>query len=431
MKSILGKNCLHMRAIRAAAALLMLTIVFSIPITSAQTALAESAINLPMGSYITTGTVSNPKAGEYLNLRALPSMGAAALAQYKSGERVEVWGKMGDWSLVRVLSDNRTGYMMTAFLTMDVPAPVHPVKPGIEDAWVSTTNGGRLNLRETPAQASRSLGLYYNGVLVRVLSYVSDVWAQVSIGEGEGTQYGYMQRQYLLTYNEDTNRGVPADNTYTIPSFVRPMDSWPMYAQPSDGAQILSRYSPIQPVEVLAIGAGVNERWWHVRFPGDGVNSTLYGFIPADDESLLNHQALAVNAPGPSYTLNLRNQPSYDGAIVGQVYNGSLVTALDNTVPNWTYVCVGIPGRGTVYGYMVSDLLVMSKTEVRDRRPVKTLRDGASVPMVSGLDAQAETLALYKADGRQFTVLGVYGKTTQVYDWQMGLSGFFETRYLK
>jgi uncharacterized protein YgiM (DUF1202 family) len=403
---------------------------------SVKTASAEGAVSLPVGSYVRTGAVSNPRASDYLNLRALPSVGAASLAQYRNSERVEVWGALGEWSLVRVLRDNRTGYMMSAYLKMDTPdpvapvLPVDPVEPGIEGGYVATTNGGRLNLRESPSLASRSLGLYYVGVKVRVLSYLNEVWARVSVGEGEGIQYGYMQRQYIYTFT-DTNRGKVPENTYMQPSFIRPLDNWPLYGQPSDTAAIIGRYSAIQPIEVLGVGAGTGQRWWHVRFPGDSVNPAQTGFIPADDESLLAHKVMAVKAPGPSYALNLRDHPSYDGVILGRVYNGASVTVFEEySAPSWAFVCVGIPGRGTVYGYMRNDLIQMDKTQVADRRPVKTMRSGLSVPMLAEPNAQAQALALYKSDGRALTVIGVYGGYTQVFDEQTGLSGFFENSHL-
>ncbi|MDR0397435.1 MAG: hypothetical protein LBH66_09065 [Oscillospiraceae bacterium] len=415
--------------ITAAALAVILAAAFSSGAASAQ-----SAFSLPIGSYVQTGEVSNPRASDHLNLRALPSVSAASMAQYRTGERVEVWGTLGDWSLVRVPRDNRTGYMMTAFLKMDTSAPAEPtqpVKPYVEEGFVSTSNGGRLNLRETPSLASRSLGLYYNGVSVKILAYLSEVWAQVAIGDGEAVQYGYMQRQFIYTYSE-SNRGKPAYNAYMAPSFIRPIDDWPLYDQPSDTARIISRRRAIDPVEVLGVGAGRNGRWWHVRFPGDSASPAQTGFIPEDDDNLLNYMVMAVNAPGPSYALNLRAYPGYDGAITGKVYNGVSVTVLNVDAPNdWRYVCVGTPGRGTVYGYMRNDLLVLDKTQTRDRRPVKTLRNGLSVPMLSGPNAAEQSLALYKADGRALAVIGVYGDYTQVYDEQTGLTGFFETRYLK
>jgi uncharacterized protein YgiM (DUF1202 family) len=424
------ENRLNVNRARGTLASALAAVMVLAAMLSGQAALASDAVNLPIGSYVRTGTVNNPKASDYLNLRALPSVGAVSLAQYRTGERVEVWGTLGDWSLVRVIRDDRTGYMMSAYLNMDAAA-AQPVEQGIEDALIATSNGGRLNLRETPSQASRSLGLYYNGVTVRVLAYLSEEWAQVSIGEGQGAQYGYMQRQYLYTNNEATNRGKTSAVSGIPPSFIRPLDDWPLYSRPSDSAAVIARYYAIQPTEVLAVSAGTNGRWWHVRFPGDGANPPTTGFIPADDDSLLNHLVLAVNAPGPSYTLNLRNYPGYDSEVIGKVYNGALVTVLDSRDSTWKYVCVGIPGRGTVYGYMMNDMLVWAKNEVKDRRPTASLRSGLSVPMLAEPSAQADSLALYKADGREFTTLGVYGGFTQVYDWQTGLSGFFESGYLR
>ena len=49
-----------------------------------------------------------------------------------------------------------------------------------------------LHLRETPSQSARSIGQYYNGTQVKVVSYGA-TWCEVYVG----TKHGYMMTRYL------------------------------------------------------------------------------------------------------------------------------------------------------------------------------------------------------------------------------------------
>ena len=78
---------------------------------------------------------------------------------------------------------------------MDASGWATPNNPNPED---------RLHLRELPRRDSRSLGKYYNGTPLRVLSR-GDEWTQVRIGQ----QVGYMMTKYLL-FGDRINTQPPA-----------------------------------------------------------------------------------------------------------------------------------------------------------------------------------------------------------------------------
>lgn len=78
------------------------------------------AINARPGevrSVIPTVTITNPKAGDRLNLRMSASSTSPSLGKYPTGTRVEVLGvTQNGWNHVR-LDGGKTGYMMNKFLT--------------------------------------------------------------------------------------------------------------------------------------------------------------------------------------------------------------------------------------------------------------------------------------------------------------------------
>lgn len=57
---------------------------------------------------------------------------------------------------------------------------------------------GALNMRERPSRDSDSLGGFYSGTQVEIVSDAGEGWSEVSIGRG-GNVSGYMMNDYLAT----------------------------------------------------------------------------------------------------------------------------------------------------------------------------------------------------------------------------------------
>ena len=56
-----------------------------------------------------------------------------------------------------------------------------------------------LNMRKEPSRDSSSLGMFYSGTEVEIVSDAGEGWSQVSIGGGESSLDGYMMSDYLAT----------------------------------------------------------------------------------------------------------------------------------------------------------------------------------------------------------------------------------------
>ena len=113
--------------------------------------------------------VANPVSTDRLNLRTGPSATAVSIQKYANDTPVTVLGVRTDgW--VYVMVDGVTGYMMEKYLK---PAPDGGGQAA-DSAVVRNPNPqDRLNLRAGPSAAARSLGKYYNGAAVTVLSAAS------------------------------------------------------------------------------------------------------------------------------------------------------------------------------------------------------------------------------------------------------------------
>lgn len=127
--------------------------------------------------------VNNPRATQYLNLRAQPSLSAKVIAQYKNGIRLEVVAQGETWCQVYGSASGNSGYIMTKYLKL-YNLPSTPTK--------TVQNGNSyVNLRSSPSKQTGSIyQRLSSGTTVTVLT-PGDEWTQVRYGNITG---------YIMTY---------------------------------------------------------------------------------------------------------------------------------------------------------------------------------------------------------------------------------------
>ena len=127
--------------------------------------------------------VNNPRATQYLNLRAQPSTSAKVIAQYRNGIRCEVIEHGETWCKVYGSASGNIGYLMTKYLTL-YGLPATPTK--------TVQNGNTyVNLRSAPSKQSGNVyQRVYSGSAVTVLT-PGDEWTQVRFGNTTGYMMSY------------------------------------------------------------------------------------------------------------------------------------------------------------------------------------------------------------------------------------------------
>jgi len=127
--------------------------------------------------------VNNPKATQFLNLRAQPSTTSKVIAQYKNGIRFEVIEYGETWCKVYGSATGNIGYLMTKYVT------VHGL-PGTPTKTVQNGNT-YVNLRSAPSKQTGDVyQKLYSGATVTVLT-PGEEWTQVRYGNIVG---------YMMTY---------------------------------------------------------------------------------------------------------------------------------------------------------------------------------------------------------------------------------------
>lgn len=96
--------------------------------------------------------------------------------------------------------------------------------------------GSRLNMRSAPAKDAASMGKFYSGTQVEILSDAGGGWSQVVIGSGVSSVGGYMMTQYLSGDMHgvlDARPQMQVASPYGTPAVVlrdRPSDSYDVVA---------------------------------------------------------------------------------------------------------------------------------------------------------------------------------------------------------
>ena len=121
----------------------------------------------------------------------------------------------------------------------------------------------RLNMRKEPSADSASLGKFYSGTEVEILSDAGDGWSQVSIGGGQNSLDGYMMSDYLSTDGEgviDATFDMEVVSPYGTQSVV-------LRSKPSDSFDAVAMLEVGTAVRVI----GVSGNFYYVQMDDDSV----------------------------------------------------------------------------------------------------------------------------------------------------------------
>lgn len=158
---------------------------------------------LEVGSSTVPSVKINNIGGTGLNLRKAQSTDSSSLGLYSNESTVRVFGVSETWCHVQT-EDGNVGFMLRKQLS-----PVLEYQKSSNSAVVNNPNSiDRLNLRTKPSQEAPSLGKYYSGTSVEVLSGDENGWTKVRLH----TLEGYMMTKYLVFGQEQFKVG------YAMPS---------------------------------------------------------------------------------------------------------------------------------------------------------------------------------------------------------------------
>lgn len=206
--------------------------------------------------------VSNPGSG--LNLRIGPGTSYDKIGWYPHGTGITILGVRADeWCHVSV--NGQTGYMSSELMSERFPwhfssdaenlgSTVDSAATGTS-AYVGVPVTSGLHLRRSATTASESLGVFYTGCPVTIISYTRTGWAYVKIGD----MHGYMDASSLSAaqpYQTGVSRMI--SNAYGTGLNLR--------TQPDTSSTIIRLCSNYTTVTVLG---DLKNGWCYVLYAAD------------------------------------------------------------------------------------------------------------------------------------------------------------------
>lgn len=279
-----------------------------------------------------------------LNLRAQGSSSSRWLGKYSRGTWVEIIGSQNNFYQV-ITPDGKTGYMSKNYITDSQEGLSSQQRVAV----VTNQNGGAfLNFRQQPSYSASVLGIFYNGVPLKLIGEISG-WYQVELNG----QVGYVRSEFVKVMSVPRMTGVATIKT--------PNNSALNLRQgPGMKYDVVRQFYGDQYVMVMAEGNG----WWQVSVT-DGYNRYI-GFM--DSSFLMKglHAAKDISAtagtgavsesyavvanPKATQTLNLRQHASTASLALTQLRNGTRLW-VDEQGTEWCRVTVQTTGQS---GYVMS-----------------------------------------------------------------------------
>lgn len=292
--------------------------------------MSKNYVHVQEPVYRIMGIVSNPKASDYLNLRAAPSYGATVVDIYYNGVPCVLLSQSAGWFHVRV--DGVDGYFREEYINR------YNCAYSEEVATIVTPNNTGLNLRSGPGKNYSSLGQYKGGNYVMVLQK-GNGWWKVSI-DGK---VGYMDTDFLQDgvhkptkgQMNNNNSGVitPSESeSYAIVTNPKATQVLNLRAQANTTSRVLGQYRNGAKLTVLGHGT----EWCKVQ---DSAGTT--GYMMTQYLSLVNVvgvPSMTVKHPQRTF-VNLRTNPSMlTGSVLTRIPHGKEVTVLAPASNGWVKV---------------------------------------------------------------------------------------------
>lgn len=314
--------------------------------------------------------------------------------------RVQIMGFTDKVWHVAIIAE--TGISWTGFMKAGNKQLVEqPEKPS-QNAKTAVINNpdpkDRLHLREKASISAASLGKYYNGTVVKIISDAGNGWLKVSIGEGKGILSGYMQTQYLAT-------GAVASKVKNVmPSYLSTSSSWDVFESPSLKGNYKT-YGYLTTFQLM----GFTDKVWHIH-----LSSGKTYFVKADN-GFKPYQLAVVNNANPADRLNVRAGKGENFPTLGRFYNGMQVYLLEESTEGKDWVKVLLSNANwefQVSGYMQLKYLAIGDAtqKVKTAYPKITLngKNGADVTVKCFVDKVTQDVIGTYPSGTKVTLLGVH-----------------------
>jgi N-acetylmuramoyl-L-alanine amidase len=320
-----------------------------------------------------------------LNVRTGPGLSFPVLSKVHKGEEYKIVDTQKDWYKV----ETNSGEGWVADWLVSVESSVSGDSPAREGKV--NTNG--LRVRKGPSTSDGVLTVLQNGDSVTVTDEDGD-WLLV---ESESTR-GWVHREYISgtettpAKKSESKQGIITDNTLNVRT------------SPSLQSTVLGVLNKGDVVEVTGSVSG----WYEIRFGGvqAWVSESYLEFSTDGDESSTDEEE-ETSSPEEMvgiitvHGLNVRDETSLNGRIVGKVSKGEKYTLL-NEKNNWYQIKLSNGSKGWIAGWYVQKTVTAAAHESNSSNEnITVLYNGTNIRSEANTQASVIKRA---ASGESFPV---------------------------
>lgn len=318
----------------------------------------------PVLAQTAVGTVT----ASQLNVRTAPDpIDGVAIARVFEGQQFTIVGRdaTANWFQIR-LPDGNTGWVSSAYFRV------------INFSGVPVTNSdyiqgrvlsNRLNLRETPTTAARSLGQISRGQVYRVLGKTADsTWYQLRLPSGIT---GWVTARWL--YVTDPAR-VPVTNSTLTSTSTSATTTIPVTVTNSGqvgvvtASQLNVRTAPdplvgvaftrvFQGQQFTIVGRDATASWYQILLPDGSIGwvSSAYFRVGNSAAAPVTNTGFIQGTVVNASLLNIRENPDpINGRILGQISRGQRYRVLARSTNGWYEIQLPTGVTGWVNGTYLS-----------------------------------------------------------------------------
>lgn len=333
---------------------------------------------------------------DILNVRETPSITGKKVGQLNKGVSIDVKSVLNGWG--EIVYNGKKAYVSAQYLQQ-------PTVTSAKEVYKVT--GSSVRIRKQPNTASPIVGLVTKGYILDVISKEQNGWYKARVNG----QIGFISGEYVK--KEGTSVSAPSiqpppqqseqtdvQETESVPYIVK-ASMLRVRSKASINADILGYVYSKQTVQVIG---QENNGWYKIRF------NNKVGYVSGEYISKL--EQAGSNPPSAQQPmsgafivqaniLNVRNTPSTQGAIMGQVHKNQQITVFEE-LNGWYKIQFN-----NSTGYVSKDYV--SKVEQASFNPVPSPQ-----PINGTFTVQADILNVRNTPSAQGTIVGKVYKNQAV-----------------
>lgn len=325
--------------------------------------------------------------GSSVNIRTGPGLSYSVKASAKNGETFEVIGLKGDWVNIK-LKNGSNGWIAGWLVSQKA------ITSSNESIGEVTSTATGLRIRTGPGTSFQIIDYFPNGEKATAISQQGD-WVKISYKGKTGWVYSKYITFTSKTGSTETKKGTTATKTGIVLA-----STLNVREQPTTKSSIVGKLYKNENITIVSQQGD----WYQIKYEqkkawvhGDFVQTSENNTKPSTKQPFEKTGVVTASS------LNVRNQGSLNGKIIGQVNKGTIVTFL-NEVNNWYQIQLSQNQTGWVAGWYVN---IQENVPSNSAQTVTLLYNGTNLR--NGPSTSYQVISRGNK-GDQFDVIGKEGK---------------------